>query len=80
MRPAKQSDSGETQRLGPRLDQIVDLNHPLVNLGSRLLDTRLRNTPIHRPVKTRVRGHQAFAERRRARKAKFVSYVCLDKA
>ena len=36
MRPAKQSDSGETQRLGPRLDQIVDLNHPLVKLAQHI--------------------------------------------
>ena len=36
MRPAKRSDSGETQRLGPRLDQIVDLNHPLVKLAQHI--------------------------------------------
>ena len=36
MRLAKRGDSGEAQRLGPRLDQIVDLNHPLVKLAQRI--------------------------------------------
>jgi hypothetical protein len=36
MRLGKRGDSGETRRLGPRLEQIVNPNHPLVKLAQRI--------------------------------------------
>ena len=62
MRPAKRGASGEAQRLGRRLDQIVDLNHPLVKLAQPIdwafieqrLDAVYRDGPGHPPRLTRL--------------------------
>ena len=40
MRPKERRDSGQSDLFKARLDQIVDLNHPLVKLG-RAIDWRL---------------------------------------
>lgn len=39
MRPKERRDSGQSDLFRPRLDQIVDLDHPLVKLG-RAIDWR----------------------------------------
>jgi IS5 family transposase len=60
MRPGKRGNRGEAQRLGPRLDQIVDLNHPLAKLGPRIdwtfieqhLDAVYRDGPGQPPLPT----------------------------
>jgi IS5 family transposase len=62
MRPAKRGASGEAQRLGRHLDQIVDLNHPLVKLAQRIdwgfieqrLDAVYRDGPGQPPRPTRL--------------------------
>jgi len=73
MRPAKQSDSGETQRLGPRLDQIVDLNHPLVKLAQHIdwafieqhLDAVYTDGPGQPPLPTRLMAGLAILKHMR---------------
>src|ERR1700761_8464340 len=73
MRPAKQSDSGEAQRLGPRLDQIVDLNHPLVKLAQHIdwafieqhLDAVYTDGPGQPPLPTRLMAALAILKHMR---------------
>ena len=73
MRPAKQSASGETQRLGPRLDQIVDLNHPLVKLAQHVdwafieqhLDAVYTDGPGQPPLPTRLMAGLAILKHMR---------------
>ena len=62
MRPGKRGNRGEAQRLGPRLDQIVDPNHPLAKLAQRIdwtlieqrLDAVYRDGPGQPPLPTRL--------------------------
>jgi transposase, IS5 family len=73
MRPARRSDSGETQRLGPRLDQIVDLNHPLVKLAQHIdwafieqrLDAVYHDGPGQPPLPTRLMAGLAILKHMR---------------
>ena len=73
MRPAKRGASGEAQRLGRRLDQIVDLNHPLVKLAQRIdwgfieqrLDAVYRDGPGQPPRPIRLMAGLAILKHMR---------------
>jgi IS5 family transposase len=73
MRPTKRGDSGEAQQLGPRLDQIVDLNHPLVKLAQRIdwafiephLDAVYTDGPGQPPLLTRLMAGLAILKHMR---------------
>src|SRR4051812_43089858 len=62
MRLGKRDNRGEAQRLGAGLGQIVDLNHPLAELGQRIgwafieqhLDAVYRDGPGQPPLPTRL--------------------------
>ena len=62
MRPKERRDSGQNDLFRARLDQIVDLAHPLVKLGAaidwRFLETRFgaaySDAPGHPPLPTRL--------------------------
>ena len=62
MRPKERRDSGQTDLLRSRLDQIVDMGHPLVKLGRavewRFLEERFgaaySDKPGHPPLPTRL--------------------------
>jgi len=73
MRLGKRGKRGEAQRLGPRLDQIVDLDHPLVKLAQRIdwgfieqrLDTVYRDGPGQPPLPTRLMAGLAILKHMR---------------
>jgi IS5 family transposase len=73
MRPAKRGDRGEAQQSGPRLDQIVDLNHPLAKLARRIdwsfieqrLDAVYRDGPGQPPLPTRLMAGLAILKHMR---------------
>ncbi len=73
MRRAKRGDSSETQRLGLRLDQIVDLDHPLTKLAQRIdwafveqrLDAVYRDGPGQPPLPTRLMAGLAILKHMR---------------
>ena len=73
MRLGKRGNRGEAQRLGPRLDQIVDLDHPLVKLAQRIdwgfieqrLDTVYRDGPGQPPLPTRLMAGLAILKHMR---------------
>jgi transposase, IS5 family len=73
MRPAKRSNRGEAQRLGPRLEEIVDPNHPLVKLAQRIdwafieqhLDAVYRDGPGQPPRPTRLMAGMAILKHMR---------------
>ena len=73
MRPAKRSDGGAAQQLEPRLDQIVDLNHPLGKLAQHIdwafveqrLDAVYRDGPGQPPLPTRLMAGLAILKHMR---------------
>lgn len=73
MRLGKRGNRGEAQRLGPRLDQIVDPNHPLVKLAQRIdwgfieqhLDAVYRDGPGQPPRPTRLMAGLAILKHMR---------------
>ena len=73
MRPGQRGNRGEAQRLGPRLDQIVDPNHPLAKLAQRIdwsfieqrLDAVYRDGPGQPPLPTRLMAGLAILKHMR---------------
>jgi len=73
MRLGKRGNRGEAQRLGPRLDQIVDPNHPLVKLAQRIdwafieqhLDAVYRDGPGQPPLPIRLMAGLAILKHMR---------------
>ena len=73
MRLGKRGNRGEAQRLGPRLEQIVDPNHPLAKLAQRIdwafieqrLDAVYRDGPGQPPLPTRLMAGLAILKHMR---------------
>jgi hypothetical protein len=47
MRPRERRDSGQNDLFKARLDQIVDLNHPLAKLARAELRTRVKGLDLN---------------------------------
>lgn len=62
MRPRERLDSGQADLFRARLDQIVDINHPLTKLGADgLRDRQDRQWPSQQPARRLLPS--AYAEK-----------------
>ena len=77
MRPKERRDSGQNDLFRARLDQIVDLGHPLAKQNRELL--RLANAPIHAVISLPI-GSSGGLESHRAIMRAGKTLVLLDNA